>query len=124
MDLGKKLIPVFFVLIICANYFNFIGFWLMIRNLPAIKGRSLRKRTKIYFWSMNLLYTLVVVMALIPNYRPLCQHKKHYPHVMQWASCLFLINYCFHWVIFCRKEWFLRPIEEAHSDEVNELKLG
>ena len=52
MDLTVKIIPVFFVLVLCANYSNFIGFWLMLRNVPAVKGRSLKKRTKVYFLIM------------------------------------------------------------------------
>ena len=36
MDLTVKIIPVFFVLILLANYFNFIGFWYILRTLPCL----------------------------------------------------------------------------------------
>lgn len=68
MDLTVKLIPVFFILILAANYFNFLGFWLMLRTIPAVKGRSLRKRTKAYCVTMNVLYLAVVVLAFIPPF--------------------------------------------------------
>ena len=34
MDLTLKIIPVFFALVLLANYFNFVGFWFILRNLP------------------------------------------------------------------------------------------
>lgn len=124
MDLSNKYIPVFFFLILSANYCNFMAFWLMLRHLPLIKGRSLRFRTKFYFIVMNLLYVGVAIMATIPGYRPVCSPMQTYPHVLTWAELLFKVNYCFHWVIYVRKEWFLQQIEEEHSDEKKELKLA
>lgn len=112
MDFSIKVIPVFFALVLLANYFNFISFWLMLRHLPRVKGRSLRKRTKCYFATMNLLYVAVVVMSFFPPFQPKCTQEKAYPYVMSWASFLFAINYCFHWVVNCRKEFWLKPIEE------------
>ena len=112
MDLTIKIIPVFFVLILAANYFNFLGFWLIMRIVPAFKGRSLRKRTTAYFLIMNIMYVAVVVLAFVPPFQPLCSPQKAYPYVMSWASLLFIINFIFQWSINCRQEWFLQPIEE------------
>ena len=115
MDLTIKIIPVFFVLILSANYFNFIGFWLILRNLPSVQGRSLRKRTKLYFLVMNLLYLLVVALACVPGFQPKCTDKKLYPYVMTWASFLFVINYFFHCFVNCNKEYFLVPLPDVST---------
>ena len=112
MDFSIKIIPVFFALVLLANYFNFISFWLMLRHLPRVKGRSLRKRTKCYFATMNLLYVAVVVMSFFPPFQPKCTQEKAYPYVMSWASFLFIVNYFFHWVVNCRKEFWLKPIDD------------
>lgn len=109
MDLTVKIIPVFFVLILTANYFNFLGFWLILRNLPDVEGRHLRRRTKFYFYTMNVLYLLVVVMSFVPGFQPRCTDAKTYPYVMSWASFLFIINYLFHCVVNCNKDFFLKP---------------
>ena len=95
MDLTIQIIPVFFVLILLANYFNFIGFWVILRNLPAMEGRALRGRTKAYFVFMNCLYATVGLLAFVPALRPLCTDEKMYPYVMNFASCLFLLNWIF-----------------------------
>mmetsp|Transcript_40138 Transcript_40138/g.52593 ORF Transcript_40138/g.52593 Transcript_40138/m.52593 type:complete len:212 (-) Transcript_40138:114-749(-) len=112
MDLSMKIIPVFFVLVLGANYFNFIGFWLMVRNLPKIKGRSLRRRTMCYFVNMNILYLAIVIMAFFEPFHPKCTQEKAYPIVMSWASFLFVINYFFHCIVNYNMEFFIKPIEE------------
>ena len=96
-----KLIPVFFILILLANYFNFTGFFIILRTIPLMKGRTLRKRTKAYYWVMNFLYLAVIIMAFIPGLQPLCTDDKAYPYVMNFASMLFIINYLFHFVVNC-----------------------
>lgn len=104
MDMTRKLIPVFFVLILLANYFNFLGFNNILRTLPAMQGRQLRRRTKIYFGVMHFLYFSVAVLACVPHFWPLCTDEKSYPAVLNFAGMLFLANYIFHFVINCRKE--------------------
>ena len=90
MDLTVKVIPAFFVLVLMANYFNFIGFWSILRNLPAVQGRTVRKRTKAYFITMNCLYVGVVILACTPKFHPMCTDHKAYPVVLSLASFLFI----------------------------------
>ena len=104
MDLTKKIIPVFFVLIFLANYFNFVGFFYILRTLPCMEGRRLRRRTKFYFAIMNCLYLSVPVIACFPSFWPLCTDEKAYPPVLNFASMLFIVTYIFHFVINCNKE--------------------
>ena len=90
-----------------ANYFNFIGFFCILHNLPCSHGRVLRKKTKAYFWTMNTLYVLVAITACVPGMRPVCTDEKVYPYVMNFAFCLFVINYIFHLIIHSNKEKFM-----------------
>ena len=119
MDVTKKIIPVFFILILLANYFNFIGFNYILKNLPCMHGRILRKRTRMYFFSMHCLYVIVACMAAWPTFYPICRIDKPYPLVMNLASCLFIVNWIFHLVINRNKDYFLmiltvpQPAEEA-----------
>jgi len=115
MDLTVKIIPAFFVLILLANYFNFIGFHYILKNLPTSQGRALRRKTKAYFLTMHALYAIVVFIACMPNLHPLCSEDKKYPRVMMWLSFLFLVNYCFHWYIFCKKDEYL--VQEITAEE-------
>ena len=130
MDMTIKLIPVFFVLILLANYFNFTGFFFILKTLPCMEGRTLRKRTKIYFVAMNCLYLGVLVTACFPDFYPVCTDEKAYPVVMNFASMLFIVNYLFHFVINCNKEKALQRFTESNIDHSNveeeeaaELKL-
>ena len=126
MDVTKKIIPVFFILVLLANYFNFVGFNYILKNLPCMQGRILRKRTRIYFLSMHILYVTVGVMAAWPTFYPICRENKPYPVVMNLASCLFIVNYIFHLTINRNKEYFLmiltvpQPAEEALDVTSNE----
>lgn len=113
MDFTLKLIPLFFLLVLMANYFNFMGFFYVMRNLPGNKGRQMRKRTKTFFVVMNCLYAAVLTIAFIPGWRPMCHDHKSYPAVLNFASCLFIINYIFQWYIKCHKKFFMEEAEGA-----------
>lgn len=71
LDLTTKYIALFFVLILIANYLNFIGFIFILRNVPTEEGQKLRKNTTIYMWVMNGLYIVVVFLACT-WLRPVC----------------------------------------------------
>ena len=117
MDMTIKVIPVFFVLILLANYFNFIGFWYILRTLPCMEGRVLRRRTKFYFVTMNCLYVALIGVAFIPGMKPLCTDEKAYPYVLTLAQVLFVINYLFHLVVYNKKAYFIKddPVSSANS---------
>lgn len=66
MEVTKKVVPVFFVLIVLANYFNLVGVSYMLRNSPSLRGRRLRDSTKAYFFWMSIVYALVILLACIP----------------------------------------------------------
>ena len=95
------------MLIFCANYINFMGFQIILRNLPGAAGRRLKKRTQWYFVGMNCLYALTLLLAFVPRFGPTCTADKMYPPVMNWTSCLFIVNYIFHLVINCNKGYYL-----------------
>jgi hypothetical protein len=91
LDLTSKIIAAFFVLILVANGLNFAGMIAIMRNVPTIEGRRLKKNTSPYMWIMCGLYGVVILVALF-WLKPVCQNGKAYPYVMNWAGFLFLIN--------------------------------
>lgn len=62
--------------------------------------------TKWYFRTMNVLYAVTVGLSFIPRFGPYCTATKVYPACMNWASCLFIINFIFHITIACRKDFY------------------
>ena len=115
----SKYIAGFFVLIIMSNYFNFVGFYKILKNLPGEPGLRLRERTSWYFITMNVLYAATLGLAFVPRFGPTCTSEKVYPACMNWTACLFIINFVFHWVINCRKDYFLNqgPIVNAGDND-------
>jgi len=99
LDLTTKWIFLFFILIVIANYLNFIGLIMILRNVPTHEGHVLKARTTIYMWIMNALYAVLVILAIfvVP---PVCQHKQVYPYVMNWAAILFLVNAAYNFVMY------------------------
>ena len=103
----SKYIAGFFVLIYLSNYFNFLGFYKILDNLPGAPGQKLRTNTRVYFIVMNVLYFATLGLAFVPRFGPTCTADKVYPPVMNWTAMLFIVNFVFHWVINCRKDFFL-----------------
>jgi hypothetical protein len=71
-DLTKKYIVVFFLLIYSADYFNFVGYNVMLRSLNVPDAQKLKKRTGIFFIVMNILYLLNLILALTDLFGPWC----------------------------------------------------
>lgn len=119
-----KYIAGFFLMIFLSNYFNFVGFYKILQNLPGAPGKKMREKTRAYFITMNVLYVLTAGMSFIPDFGPFCRAGKVYPACMNWAACLFIINFVFHCVISCRKGYFLEEgsiIEnESEAEELLE----
>lgn len=69
---------------------------------------------------MNVLYGLALVMAFIPRFGPTCTATKVYPPCLNWAAMLFIINFIFHLVISCKKDYFFEEgsiTEDVHGDD-------
>jgi len=107
LDLTTKYIAGYWLLILCTNYFSFLGFYKILTNMPGRPGEMVKERTKWYFRVMNVLYFLALVLAFIPRFGPTCTATKVYPPCLNWAAMLFIINFIFHCVIACKKDYFL-----------------
>ena len=107
LDMTSKYIAGFFLLIYMSNYFNFLGFYKILDNLPGAPGVALRQKTLWYFRLMNVLYVLTLGLAFVPRFGPYCTAEKVYPACMNWTACLFIANFIFHLVINCNKDFFL-----------------
>ena len=112
----KKLIAGFFILVFMSNYFNFLGFYKILDNLPGLPGMKLKEKTRWYFITMNCLYAATLLLAFVPRFGPKCTSDKVYPPCMNWVSCLFIINFIFHCVINCRKNYFFSEGAIAGDD--------
>jgi len=121
LDMTRKYIAGFFVLIFLSNYFNFLGFYKILDSLPGAPGVALRQKTKYYFITMNVLYGLTLASAFVPRFGPFCTADKVYPACLNWTACLFIINFIFHVVIDCKKDYFLAAgpivLEGGKDDE-------
>ena len=81
----------------------------------------MRERTKWYFRVMYVLYALTLGLAFVPRFGPTCTADKLYPPCMNWTACLFIVNFIFHCVVSCRKDYFLSegaiaPVDEQEDD--------
>jgi len=99
LDLTIKWIFLFFICIFVANYLNFIGLLMILRNILTHEGHVLKAKTNIYMWVMNGLYIVLLIMACFIT-PPVCQHKKVYPFVLNWAGIMFLINAGFNFILY------------------------
>jgi len=106
LDMTSKYIAGFFLLIYMSNYFNFLGFYKILDTLPGAPGVALRSKTLWYFRLMNALYFITLALAFLPRFGPFCTAEKLYPACMNWTACLFIINFIFHLIINCRKDYF------------------
>ena len=117
LDMYKKLIAGFFILIFFSNYFNFVGFYKILDHLPGQAGIQLRDKTRWYFIVMNVLYALTLLLAFIPMFGPECRANKVYPACMNWTANLFIINFIFHCVIKYNKDYFFKPSAASATSE-------
>lgn len=104
--MSSKYIAGFFLLIYLSNFFNFMGFYKILDTLPGAPGVMLRSRTRVYFIVMTCLYALTLCLAFLPRFGPWCTADKVYPAVMNWTSCLFIVNFIFHLFINCKSDFF------------------
>lgn len=123
----SKYIAGFFLLIYLSNLFNFLGFYKILHSLPGAPGVKLRSRTRYYFLTMSVLYAITLGLAFMPRFGPWCTAEKVYPAVMNWTSCLFIINFVFHLVINWRKDFFFAEgpiVADAENQDDSFLNLS
>ena len=106
LDLKTKYIAGYYIMIIVCNYCSFLGFYKILTTLPGRPGEQMWQSTKWYFRSMNVLYAITLGLSFIPRFGPFCTATKLYPACMNWASTLFIINFIFHVVMACRKNYY------------------
>lgn len=95
-EIGTKYIAAFFLMIFTANYINFLGFNILTRNLRTPEGKYIKKKTNIFYITMNVLYLIVAGLSFIEHFGPWCTGKKVYPPVLSFAEFLLVINALYH----------------------------
>ena len=86
----------YFFMIYIANYINFIGLNLLVRRLPTAEGPMLKKKTNIWFITMNCLYAVALILALIPYTGPYCYSTALYPWMFTYIEALLVLNAIYH----------------------------
>lgn len=71
-DFGAKYIAVFFAMVFFQNYINFLGFNYLVRKLRTPERKLLRKKTNLYFLTMNMLYFANFFLAFSETYGAYC----------------------------------------------------
>ena len=106
-DLGTKYIFAFFFMCFAANYLNFFGFTYLLRNLNSPEAKTLREKTHGYWYIMNTLYIVVLVLSIVflGWLGPKCKPRKIYPPCMNFASMLFIANSIYHYMIHKKGYW-------------------
>jgi glucan phosphoethanolaminetransferase (alkaline phosphatase superfamily) len=125
-EICTKYIPIFFVLILIANYINFMSFNLLIRHLRTPERADLQKRTNAFFITMNLGYLVCVGLAFTPTYGPRCkQPGSMYPECLTLAESLLVANSVYH-VFLYYKGYYLQWEENPKWEEIKgkEFDLG
>jgi hypothetical protein len=106
-ELGVKYIAVFFAMIFIANYINFLGFNILVRNLNTPEGKELKNRTNPFFITMNLLYIIVACLSFTVTFGPVCKKQKLYPMILSFVELLLVINAVYH-IFMHYKKYYLR----------------
>jgi hypothetical protein len=94
-DMTVQYIFVFFLLVYCANYINFLAYNVLIRNVKTAEGPHLKLRTNPYFITMNVVYVVNAALAATEWYGPWCNINL-YPPCMSVAAGLYWANYFYH----------------------------
>jgi hypothetical protein len=106
-ELGTKYIAAFFIMIFTANYINFLGFNILVRNLRTPEGKYLKVRTNPYFITMNLLYFIIACLSFTAKFGPFCKATNMYPYVLSFAELLLVVNAIYHHYLHYKK-YFLQ----------------
>lgn len=114
-DMTKKYIFGFFLLIFVSNYFNFLGFNFLVRNLDTEDAPNLKKRTNLYFILMNCAYIATFGLAFVVWFGPWCSQDNLYPPVLTFCAILYWINCGYHYYLN-KHGYFLRWIEPQEID--------
>jgi hypothetical protein len=80
-----------------ANYVNFLGYNIIMRNIQSESGRVLRRKTDPFFYGISGVYIINLLLALCSwFYGPWCAPRNLYPPCMTMAAVLYWCNYLYH----------------------------
>jgi hypothetical protein len=117
-EICTKYIPIFFVLILFANYINFSSFNLLLRHFRSPERAALQKRTKPFFIIINLGYLFCIALAFTETYGPRCkQPGSMYPECLTLAEILLVLNAMYHVYLYCQ-DYYLQWEEHPKWQEI------
>ena len=109
-----RYILLFYFLVLSSNACTNLSLMHVMRHYEVPEGEGLKRRTRIYYYFMNIIYFLMVIAAFIPALAPVCSDLMSYPTTLYSGNVLFLVNACFFWFMFVKNFFF------NLSEEVNE----
>lgn len=98
-DMTIKYIFGFFLLIFISNYFNFLGFNYLVRNLDTDDAHTLKSRTNVYFVLMNCAYLVTFGLSFVVWFGPWCSSDNLYPPVLTICALLYWGNCGYHYYL-------------------------
>jgi hypothetical protein len=110
-DFTTRYIFMFYILILSSNFVTYMAFLHVMRTVELPQRLDLRKRTKWFYYLMNSLYLLMIPLAFVPGFAPICSNYKPYPATLFYCNILFLFNSAFFFYMHYNK-FFLEKFDE------------
>lgn len=88
----RKYIIGFFLLIILANYFNFLSHNYLINHLETHEASKLKSYMDRYAYMMNSCYLLLVILVIFHQLPPKCSDYDLFPSVLYLTTALYVAN--------------------------------
>lgn len=127
-DFTSKYIYGFYFLILSANFTTYLAFMHVMRSQDTPEGPRMKAKTQRWFTIMNILYGLMLPLAVIPYTAPVCNSIMIYPGSMLACNVMFLLNagfyfYARHYNFFADNADESAPlIDKGKSAEHNEKR--
>ena len=104
-NIVRYILP-FYFLVLSSNACTYLSLMHVMRHYEVPEGEGLKRRTRIYYYFMNIIYFLMIIAAFIPALAPVCSDLSTYPTILYSGNVLFLVNACFFWVMYKKNFFF------------------
>ena len=126
-DFTAKYIYGFYFLILSANFTTYLAFMHVLRTQDTPEGAQMKEKTKRWFTAMNIMYALMLPLAVIPYTAPVCNSIMIYPGSMLACNVMFLLNsgfffYARHYNFFADNAETNEHLLKAKTPEHNEKR--
>lgn len=110
-DFTTRYIFMFYILILSSNFVTYMAFLHVMRTVELPDRQKLRKRTKWFYYLMNSIYLLMIPLAFVPGFAPICSNLQPYPATLFYCNILFLLNSAYFFYLYYNK-FFMEQFDE------------